>query len=78
MSNMSLSQPLETTTFILPTIDKKTITISHTNNNKTNIKIFLNTLNKNELKTLLITYEHLGSSFDIEKSILFLSWINTN
>jgi len=31
-------------------------------------------LNEDELKTLSIAEEHLGTSFDIEKSIGFLEW----
>ena len=35
-------------------------------------------LNENERKTLEIAREHLESSFDLEKSIGFLEWLEKN
>jgi hypothetical protein len=63
---------LKTSTFQLPLIDA-TITIQHFTENNV-IDTFLKTLTLNEVKTLNITYEHLGSSFDLERSILFKKW----
>lgn len=68
------SQPtgLKTSTFTLP-INGYAITIKHFTANDI-IETFLNALDKDELKTLCIAYEHLGSSFDLERSIVFTKW----
>lgn len=43
--------------------------------NMTNlVEDYVAQLNEDELKTLSIAREHLGTSFDIEKSIGFLEW----
>ena len=38
------------------------------------VKEYKAQLNEDELKTLSIAEEHLGTSFDIDKSIGFLEW----
>jgi hypothetical protein len=43
-----------------------------------NIKKYVNTLNENEYETLVIAYEHLGSSFHILKSVGYTSFCNKN
>ena len=44
------------------------------NNNDPIITEYLNTLNEIEIKTLKIAQDHLGSSFNIKKSIGFINW----
>ena len=39
------------------------------------IEAYVNSLNDSEKKTLIIARDHLGTSFDIEKSIGFLEYI---
>ena len=46
------------------------------NNNDPTITEYLNTLNEIEIKTLKIAQDHLGSSFNIKKSIGFINWKN--
>lgn len=72
----TLEQSLKTSSFSLHNINK-TITITHYIE-KTHIDSFINSLSNDELKTLFITYEHLDSSFDLEKSISFIKWRNDN
>jgi hypothetical protein len=44
------------------------------NNKDPIITEYLNTLNEIEIKTLKIAQDHLGSSFNIKKSIGFINW----
>ncbi len=46
------------------------------NNKDPIITEYLNTLNEIEIKTLKIAQDHLGSSFNIKKSIGFINWKN--
>jgi hypothetical protein len=39
-------------------------------------KEFLSTLDNKELQALVIANDHLGSSFDMEKSIKYKEWKN--
>lgn len=66
---------LKTSAFCVPKINKE-ITIQHFEENDV-IHNFLSSLNDDELKTLYITYDHLGSSFDLERSILFKKWLSS-
>jgi hypothetical protein len=43
-----------------------------------NIKKYIETLNKKELKAYEIAKSHLGMSFQIEKSIGYIEWLKTN
>tara|TARA_B100001063_G_scaffold46185_2_gene40038 strand:+ start:3564 stop:3722 length:159 start_codon:yes stop_codon:yes gene_type:complete len=45
---------------------------------KTNIKKYIKSLSELEKKALMIAKEDLGSSFNIEKSIGYLSWLKKN
>lgn len=74
VSQETIAQPtgLKTSTFTLP-INGYVITIQHFTANDV-IDNFINALDKDELKTLCIAYEHLGSSFDLERSIIFTKW----
>jgi hypothetical protein len=38
------------------------------------IEIYLNTLNEKEMRAYVIAKEHLGSSFDLSKSVGFIQW----
>lgn len=73
-SETTVEKLLKLSIFTLPMTNKK-ITIQHFIENGI-IESFLNSLDINEIKTLYITYEHLGSSFDLERSIIFCSWMN--
>ena len=44
---------------------------------KQRIRKYISQLSAQELKVLNIAKEHLGSSFNIEKSIGFLKWVET-
>jgi len=46
------------------------------NNKDPTITEYLSTLNEIEIKTLKIAQDHLGSSFNIKKSIGFINWKN--
>ena len=53
--------------------------IERTNDNEsTLIAQYINTLNEKELHGYNIAKEHLGMSFQIEKSIGFINWKKTN
>jgi hypothetical protein len=65
---------LKTTDFVIPSLSTK-ITVTHFEDIDT-IHRFLSSLDKNEVKTLMIAYEHLGSSFELEKSIMYIEWKN--
>jgi hypothetical protein len=53
--------------------------IERTNDNEsTLITQYINTLNEKELHGYNIAKEHLGMSFQIEKSIGFINWKKTN
>ncbi len=41
------------------------------------ISEYLKSLNEQEVKTLKIAEEHLGSSFNIKKSIGYIKWKNS-
>lgn len=41
------------------------------------IRMYISQLTEQELIVLEIAKDHLGSSFDIEKSIGFLKWLDT-
>lgn len=47
-----------------------------TNNmdNKTSLEKYLETLSEKEMKSYLIAKEHLGTSFELEKSVGYLRW----
>jgi hypothetical protein len=70
-----MSEQLKTSTFNLDKANK-IISIQHFEKNEI-IQEFIEQLDDKEMKTLIIAYEHLGSSFDLEKSILFKKWKNT-
>lgn len=72
MENIPLTT-LKTSSFNIPILNKE-ITIHHFTENNI-INEFLGSLDKDESKTLYITYDHLGSSFDLERSILFKKWL---
>lgn len=42
-----------------------------------NIDMYLKSLSPKEFKAYLIAKNHLGMSFDIEKSIGFLQWVSS-
>jgi|SaaInlV_150m_DNA_3_1039698.scaffolds.fasta_scaffold14014_2 hypothetical protein len=42
------------------------------------LKQYINTLNEKEMKAYYIACEHLGMSFQLEKSIGYLNWKNNN
>lgn len=41
---------------------------------KTNLELYLNSLTEKEMKSYLIAKDHLGSSFDLSKSVGFINW----
>lgn len=63
---------LKSSTFTIP--NNKTITINHYSSNET-INTFLASLDDSHLKALLIAYDHLGTTFDLERSIAFVGWL---
>ena len=46
--------------------------------NTSNVQKYINSLSNLEKKALSIAKEDLGSSFNIEKSIGYLSWLKKN
>jgi len=48
--------------------------MSHENQNEPEISNYINSLTDQEKQTLEIAKSHLGTSFNIKKSIGFLSW----
>jgi hypothetical protein len=38
------------------------------------LELYLKSLNEKEMKAYLIAKEHLGSSFDLSKSVGFINW----
>ena len=54
-------------------MDKTTTTMSNDE-----IKSYLNSLNELENKTLDIAKSHLGTSFNIKKSVGFIQWKQAN
>jgi hypothetical protein len=42
--------------------------------NKTLLEKYLETLSEKEMKSYLIAKEHLGTSFELEKSVGYLRW----
>lgn len=68
-------EELKTSVFDIPHSDKQ-MTIVHFVD-KDIIDSFLNSLDSNALKTIAIAYEHLGSSFDLEKCNLFIKWFES-
>jgi hypothetical protein len=54
-------------------MDKTTTTMSNDE-----IETYLNSLNELEKKTLDIAKSHLGTSFNIKKSVGFIQWKQSN
>jgi len=73
---MSISTTLKHSEFSL-IVPKKTLSITH-NDDVSRIQSFINQLTIKEAKTLVIAYEQLETSFDIEKSILYQKWSRLN
>lgn len=69
---MDTIQILKTSLFILPLIGKE-ITIKHYSTND-DVNDFLTSLDEYHLRALLIAYDHLGTTFDLERSIAFETW----
>lgn len=44
--------------------------------NSDNLNSYLKSLSPKEFKAYLIAKEHLGTSYDIEKSIGFIKWLS--
>ena len=63
----------EVSSKILDTKTQEYITSNFSNENK--LFDFVNQLNEKELYALNIAYDHLKSSFDIEKSIIYKKWL---
>jgi predicted deacetylase len=58
--------------------EMKKLYITYENNDDFDvIKKYINTLNEMEIQALLIAFNHLGTSFNLKKSIGFLEWIET-
>jgi hypothetical protein len=48
--------------------------IQPVNDMNTNLERYLNSLTEKEMKSYLIAKDHLGSSFDLSKSVGFINW----
>jgi len=58
--------------------EMKKLYITYENNDDFDvIKKYINTLNEMEIQALLIAFNHLGTSFNLKKSIGFLEWLET-